>query len=118
MAVNPDFVRWLLQTIKHKLRPRFLVCLGLNDKLKKEPLRSAFETTFGLKLDEPDDKYRFDSYFFREWNVADGQLKIVFWPNHPRWPPVATFKDWKKACEEFKNRNSKLVDRIGAGSSA
>ncbi len=114
MAVNPDFVRWLLQTIKHKLRPSILVCLGLNDKLKKEPLRSAFETTFGLKLDEPDDKYRFDIYFFREWKVTEGRLKIVFWPNHPSRHPFSNFEIWQKACEEFKNRNSKLVDRIGA----
>ena len=117
--VSPDFAEWLLATIKHKLRPRFLVCLGLNDKLKKEPIRSAFETTFGLKLDEPDDKCRFDSYFFREWNVADGQLKIVFWPNSPSQHPFSNnLEKWKTACEEFKNRNSKLVDRIGAGSSA
>ena len=116
--VDLDFVRWLLKTIKHKLRPRFLVCLGLNDKLKKEPIRSAFETTFVLKLDEPDDKYRFDGYFFREWNVAEGQLKIVFWPNHPSRHPFTNLENWKTACEEFKNRNSKLVDRIRAGSSA
>ncbi len=89
--------------------------------------RGAFEDTFELKLGKPDEKHAFDGssrprtqrsrprYFFEEWNVAEGQLnKIVFWPNHPRWPPVSTFKDWKTACEEFKNRNGKLVDRIGA----
>ena len=116
VAVNPDFVRWLLETIRDKLRPSFLVCLGLKGKLRDDPaLRKVFETTLGLNLRGPD---AYDKGFFKEWNVADGQLKIVFWPNHPSRPPFTRFENWKKACEEFKNRNSKLVDQIGAGSSA
>ena len=115
--VDLDFVRWLLETIRDKLRPSVLVCLGLNTKLEKDrSIRRAFETTFGLKLNKPMRKYAFDSsaYSFREWNVADGRLKIVFWPNHPSRHPFSNFENWKKACEEFKNRNGKLVDRIGA----
>ena len=119
VTIDPVFAQWLLKTIKHKLRPRFLVCLGLKGKLEKEPLRSAFETTFGLKLREPHEKRAFpDKGSFEEWNVVDGQLKIVLWPNSPSRPPFTTFEIWQKACEEFKNRNSKLVDQIGAGSSA
>ena len=104
MEVDPAFARWVLKTIKHKLRPRFLVCLGLKGKLRDDPdLRKVFETTFGLNLREPHEEHAFpDKGSFEEWNVVDGQLKIVLWPNSPsRFP----FEKWKTACEEFKNRN-------------
>ena len=112
VAVNPDFVRWLLETIRDKLRPSFLVCLGLKGMLREDPdLRKVFETTLGLNLRGP---HAYDKGFLKEWSVADGQPKIVFWPNHPSQRPFRSFEKWETACEEFKNRNSKLVDRIGA----
>ena len=118
VEIDPVFARWVLETIRDKLRPSVLVCLGVKGKLKHRSLREAFETTFGLKLSEPDEKYAFDRYFFDEWDAsvgADRQLKVIFWPNHPSRHPFSSFEKWQAACQEFKNRNGKLVDRIWAG---
>ena len=111
VEIDPVFARWVLETIRDKLRPSILVCLGLKG-IKNDPsmrkIREAFETTFELKLGKPDEKHTFDGYSFEEWNVnvADGPLKIAFWPNHPSRHPFSNPEKWETACEEFKNRLS------------
>lgn len=111
--IRADFAKWVLRTIKHGLRPRWLVCLGLTGQLKRErSVRQVFESILELDIDKPEKKYRLlaSKYHFREWttSTANGPLTVVFWPNHPSRHPFMDFDfaEWRSACEQFKSRHT------------
>ena len=126
VVIDPAFAEWVLRTIKCRLRPRWLVCLGLKGKFEGDrSLRDVFESIFQLNLKNPDERYllrdsRPDApaqsapkvpkrYYFSEWELRTGTdhpLTVVFWPNHPSHHPFKNFTRWHDACEQFKDRHA------------
>lgn len=125
VTIDPSFARWVLRTIRYGLRPRWLVCLGLTTRLKQDrALRQALESLLDLDIDKPDEEYPFESerrpiksqgriYYFREWRVptVDVPLTVVFWPQHPSWPPLNTCAKWRSACKQFFDRHPGDAER-------
>ena len=114
--INRTFAEWVLRTIKSQLRPRWLVCLGLTDKLRQDrALRQTFESIFELDLRKPDEQYQLlaSRYCFREWEVHFGSdpLTVVLWPNHPSRHPFLDPKLWRGACEQFRVRHAERLGR-------
>ena len=117
VAVSASFAEWILQTIQCKLRPRFIVALGLLTYLKENKhILEVFERSFsGFNINRPDREIPFLAYknkrlLFREWDFSNadyGDSTLVMWPQHPSRPP---FKNntalWEEACREFSNRHS------------
>lgn len=110
-AVEPDFCRWVLETIRDGLRPRILIRLGMRTTISAEAKRAFREIFPGFRENRPHRDYPFrgnpgnDNRRFREWNLETnaGPLLIVDWPQHPAWPPFGKSKDevWFQACHEF-----------------
>ena len=81
ITIDHSLAKWVLHTIRRRLRPRWLVCLGLNRILKQdETLRQVFESLFDLDIGKPNEKYplapispQSKTYYFREWIVATGE---------------------------------------------
>ena len=110
VGIDCTFANWVLRTIEGRLRPRWLVCLGLKSQLdRNRPLRQAFESILKLDLSQPHEQYRLleSKYYFREWEVRTGKapLTVVFWPNHPSRYPFMDFRKWRDACEQFKDHH-------------
>ena len=116
VLINPKFAAWILKTIRYRLRPRFIIALGLSTQLRtNRSIRDVFERFFpGFKLDRPNREipfagYRKRNYVFREWDfssVNHGDVTLVFWPQHPSQVPFTKFETWSAACHEFKERHS------------
>ena len=115
VRIAPVFARWVLRTIRDRLRPRYLVCFGL--KSKKEALGLLEETFDGFALGKPHAEHRFRGYerrrlVFQEWDCTGpcgNEMKIVQWPQHPSRAPFTSFPFWQQACREFADRHGRLV---------
>ncbi len=115
VRIDPVFGEWILRTIRDKLRPRFLVCLGL--KGKKDAVKLLSSVFDGFDLASPNQEYRFKSYTrkhlaFQEWDCVGplgNHVKIVLWPQHPSQSPFTNLETWREACEEFANRHRAIV---------
>lgn len=115
VQIDPVFGRWVLRTIRDRLRPRYLVCFGL--KRKNEALGLLEETFDGLTPKKPHAKHQFQGYdrrrlVFEEWDCtgpSDNEMKIVQWPQHPSRAPFTSFPLWQQACREFADRHGRLV---------
>lgn len=118
--ISPSFARWVLETIRDRLRPRVLVLLGMRGLLEKNrELSRLFADTFdGFNIREPHSTYRFEKYqqkrfVFREWNSAALQgspLLLVDWPQHASQHPFTIIDWWSAACEQFAARRSSLIE--------
>ena len=115
VPIDPAFGEWVLRTIRDKLRPRFLICLGL--KRKPEAVELLSEVFDGFDAAKPYDEhplacYRRSRYVFQEWDCAGShgnQIKLVLWPQHPSRAPFTNLETWRGACEEFAGRHRGLV---------
>ena len=115
VQIDPAFGRWVLRTIRDRLRPRYLVCFGL--KSKKEALGLLEETFDGFARGKPHAEHRFRGYersrlAFQEWDctgLSGNKMKIVQWPQHPSRAPFTSFPLWQQACREFADRHRRLV---------
>ena len=114
VSVKSEFAEWLLRTIRHKLRPRIVVMLGLTTYLRGNSdvagiLREVFP---GFELNRPHREIPFYAYekkrlLFREWDVGDdksGNLTLVMWPQHPSKAPFSNGEYWAASCREFAER--------------
>ena len=119
VSIDRAFAEWVLRTIRHGLRPRWLICLGLKAKLHPARIEGGiFESVFELDLRKPDAEYQLNAwpkYSFSEWEVHTGEapLTVVLWPNHPSRLPFKDFLKWCDACEQFKDRHARTM-REGA----
>ena len=120
VSVDLKFASWVLETIKDRFKPRFLVLLGLSGYLAANPEVSAiFERNFsGFKSKKPHREVRFAGYpqkilMFREWDVLNGAgdpMTIVMWPQHPSRAPFSNSNIWRASCNEFSDRYGHLID--------
>ena len=115
VRIDPVFARWVLRTIRDRLRPRYLVCFGL--KYKEEALGLLEETFDAFARGKPHAEHRFRGYekrrlVFQEWDCtgpSGNKMKIVQWPQHPGRAPFTSFPFWQQACREFADRHGRLV---------
>ena len=115
VRIDPTFGEWVLSTIRDKLRPMVLICLGLRTKREANVLLSRTFDEF--ELQRPHAVYplrcvRQGSFTFREWDCVGplgNQIKVVHWPQHPSRPPFGDLENWFGACQEFVNRHSNLI---------
>ena len=118
--VRADFASWVLLNARDRLRPRFLICLGLSGYLQKNLMvRKILENVFdGFTLSKPHREFRFKGYtvrnlIFREWDVCgphNNEIKIVLWPQHPSRSPFTNSSFWAASCEEFASRHGHLIE--------
>ena len=115
VRIDPVFARWVLRTIRDRLRPRYLVCFGL--KSKREALGLLEETFDAFARGKPHAEHRFRGYdrsrlVFQEWDCtgpSGNKMKIVQWPQHPSRAPFTSFPFWQQACREFADRHRRLI---------
>ena len=115
VQIDPIFAEWVLRTIRDKLRPKYLVCLGLKSSEEAKGLLSRVfkefnshqpQATFRLEC------YKKKRYEFQEWDCegdSGNQVKLVFWPQHPSRAPLTRDSMWAAACQEFADRHQDLV---------
>jgi hypothetical protein len=106
-TLEPEIVRWLPRVVSLQLRPRILICFGLNGFVKKP----CFQNLWGndlltVRWSEPDvvSKFAPYNYAFRLWKAqcpSGSDLLIVSWPNHPSRHPFAGLDDgiWRKSLD-------------------
>lgn len=121
VAVDERFAGWVVQTIRDRLRPRLLVCLGLKNRRAGpgRDLAHLLERSFaGFRSDRPDIARGFEHggkrYEFQEWDVTGpwgNAIKVVYWPQHPSRVPFGAFEVWERACLEFVHRHADLLRR-------
>ena len=113
VRIDEQFGKWVLRTIRDGLRPRFLVCLGLNGKPEAlELLQQAFGIDAATPLEHPLDCYKEKRLVFREWDCAGSggnPIKLVLWPQHPSRAPFTNLEIWYSACREFADRHRELI---------
>ena len=112
VQIDEKFGRWVLRTIRNKLRPRFLICLGLKGKPEAiKLLAQAFKIDAVEPHTEPLKCYE-KKLVFREWDCAGptgDPIKLVLWPQHPSRAPFTNVETWRSACKEFAYRHRGLV---------
>ena len=59
VRIDPTFGEWLLRTIRDRLQPRFVICLGLR---AKRVAVNLLEQTFGFDGGRPHDEYSLACY--------------------------------------------------------
>ena len=113
VQVDSTFARWLLTTIRDRLRPRVVVATGLIGLLKGGPVRDLFDEwlpRFDLRQPDvtlPFDAYRKQNLVFREWQMlcpSGHSMRFVLWPQQPIRAPFTSFDYWKAACEQYAER--------------
>ena len=119
--VEERFAEWVVQTIRDRLRPRILVCLGLKTHRAGpgRALATLLDRSFDdFRADRPHVAHAFEHgakrYEFLEWDVTGplgNAIKVVHWPQHPSRVPFGAFEVWERACREFVARHPRLVRR-------
>lgn len=115
VEIDPVFGEWVLRTIRDKLRPRFVVCLGL--KRKPEAVELLSRVFDGFDTARPHAQYPLKCYqerryVFQEWDCKGPQgneIKVVLWPQHPSRSPLTNLEIWRGACQEFSERHRGLI---------
>lgn len=115
VPIDPVFGEWVLRTIRDKLRPRFVICLGL--KRKPDAMELLSEVFNGFDPARPHAEFRLECYqrsryVFQEWDCTGShgnQIKVVLWPQHPSQAPFTNLETWGDACQEFADRHRGLV---------
>ena len=112
VQIDPAFGEWVLRTIRDKLRPKFVICLGL--KGKPEAVRLLSQAFDGFNPKEPHveralECYQGKRFELREWDCVGprgNRIKLVLWPQHPSRPPFLNNPEtWRDACREFAERH-------------
>ena len=71
VRIDPSFARWILATIRDRLRPRFLVCLGLDSKTEAGTLLAEAFDGFNPRRPHCEHLFHADrAWKFREWTRA------------------------------------------------
>lgn len=115
VEIDPVFGEWVLRTIRDKLRPRFVVCLGLKGKPAAiKLLSSVFDGFDAAKphVEHPLKCYQEKRFVFREWDCSGprgNQIKLVLWPQHPSRSPFTKPGIWRGACQEFSDRHRGVI---------
>ena len=119
VQVEERFAAWVVETVRDRLRPRFLVCLGLKARRNGpgRDLAALLERSFSdFCADRPHAAHGFEHgstrYEFSEWDVIGplgNAVKVVHWPQHPSRPPFGKFAVWERACREFAGRHAGLL---------
>lgn len=118
---NTEMAQWVMQTIIEKLRPRFVVMIGLGGYLKKNPAALSIMNSvfFGdrrmdnCSLPKPSRVIEFKGYskrrhVFKEWDISRGTsypTTLVNWPQHPSRAPFSNREIWEASCREFALRH-------------
>lgn len=111
VPIDGVFGEWVLETIRDKLRPRFVICLGLKGKREAVDLLSTVFDGFELSkphAEHPLECYQRSRYVFQEWDCTGShgsQIKVVLWPQHPSRAPFTNLETWRDACLEFAGRH-------------
>ena len=92
VRIDEKFGRWVLRTIRDRLRPRFLICLGLKGKPEAmELLAQVFKIDAVDPQEHPLACYQEKRMVFREWDCegcGSNPIKLVLWPQHPSQAPL------------------------------
>ncbi|MCY3839478.1 MAG: hypothetical protein OXH09_12670, partial [Gammaproteobacteria bacterium] len=105
----------VLRTIRDKLRPRFVICLGLKGKPEAVKLLSQALDGFDATrphAEHPLQCYRRSRYVFQEWEckgLHGDRIKLVLWPQHPSRSPFTNLETWRDACREFADRHRGVI---------
>ena len=83
VRIDPSFARWILATIRDRLRPRFLVCLGLVSMAEAGTLLAEAFDGFNPRRPHCEHPFHADGrvWKFREWDTvgpAGNAMKIVY----------------------------------------
>ena len=115
VRIDPAFGEWVLRTIRDKLRPRLVICLGL--KRKPEAIRLLSHAFDGFDPARPHAEYPLEcygrrGYVFQEWDCVGShgnEIKVVLWPQHPSQSPFTNLATWGDACQEFADRHCGVI---------
>lgn len=109
---DAQLVRWVLSTIHEKLRPDYLICLGLKSRIADIlPFVSP-----GLDSRRPHRTLEFKGYTrrvlrYHEWTVrrSDGDsMRLVLWPQHPSRAPFSNPLLWQASIDEYAKSTTAL----------
>lgn len=103
VQLREEVADWVVQTICQRMRPRFLICLGLNGRTD-EVLRRVDPTMVGQPPDAIVDFEARTQYKFRIWVRREQGRKpmlITFWPQHPSRPPFNNPSLWEQSVRQF-----------------
>ena len=115
VQIDPAFGEWVLRAIRDKLRPRFVICLGLKRNLEAVKLLSQAFDEFDVAnphAEHPLASYQRSRYVFQEWDCTGSrgnQIRVVFWPQHPSQSPFTNLDTWRGACQEFRIRHRGII---------
>lgn len=113
VRIDEAFGKWVLRTIRDKLRPKFVVCLGLKGKSEAHKLLSDVFEEFDIRHPDQEFPLTIDQrYSFSEWlckGESGNQIRLVFWPQSPSRPPFTNFENWRIACQEFTERHQGVI---------
>jgi hypothetical protein len=110
--VEPAYGEWVPDIILDRLRPRYVLMLGMKDIILK-PLTAGrgFDPRGRLNvnwnrpdLDLPFRSYTQKSFRFRIWTrnrSAGYAIHFVAWPNHPKRAPMTSAEVWRASGTEF-----------------
>lgn len=98
-------VQWVLSTIHQKLRPDYLICLGLKSRIG-DILPSLSPE---LDVRRPHRSLGFNAYSrralrYQEWTVSrddGGSMRVVLWPQHPSRAPFSNPLLWQASIDEY-----------------
>jgi len=114
VEVDPAFGRWALEVSFRRLRPRYIVGVGLGDFLRdasRRWLRDALGSYVGMSfhpdrapISVPFRGYKLKNYKFRVWpssNADLGAQHLILFPQHPSRAPMTNANTWGAAVREF-----------------
>lgn len=111
VEVDPAFGRWALEVSFRRLRPRYIVGVGLGGFLRESSRRwllDAFGSYVGRSfhpdrapISVPFRGYELKNYMFRVWpsSTADlGAQHLILFPQHPSRAPMTNASIWGLRC--------------------
>jgi hypothetical protein len=111
VVASPKFAEWVVNATFRRLRPRWVIGLGLKGFLQKNPAIERIVSSVGASTgirqvaqEFPFRGYSQKAYKFeiRPVAAAPGMRQhFVFFPQHPSRAPMTNAEVWQKAVDEF-----------------
>lgn len=103
VKTDAKLMQWVTETITQRLRPDYLICLGLKARIKDVlPLISSH-----FDSGRPMRSFRFDAQpklKYQEWLLErsdKSQMRVVFWPQHPSRAPFSNGELWQASIVQY-----------------
>lgn len=114
VVFDPDFVHWALEVSIRRLKPRYIVGLGLkgilnkNENLLCDQISSYIDGPFNPKVPPISENFPCNNknYSFCAWPLLSSNghpQHFILFPQHPSRPPMKIPGAWDKAVLEFVN---------------